>query len=70
MMPDSFTIKKYNKMLKDFGVKTEDELMKKLEEDSLTLPCQCCHKEISINVVKFLDGDPICENCWRNINGF
>ena len=68
MMPNSFTIKKYNKMLRDFGVDTEQQLLEKLEQDSLTLPCQCCHKEFSINVIKFLDGDPICSHCLGDKN--
>ena len=29
MMPDSFTIKKYNKLLQEFKVKNEDELLEK-----------------------------------------
>jgi hypothetical protein len=63
MMPDSFTIRKYNQLLKDFHVKNEQQLLEKLEKDSLTLPCQVCGKEISISIVHFLDGDPICFNC-------
>ena len=66
MIPDRFTIEKYNKMLKDFGVKNEEELMEKLEKDSLTLPCLICEKEISINLIHFLDGEPICSDCLEN----
>jgi hypothetical protein len=63
MMPDRFTINKYNEMLEDFNVQSEEELEKKLVEDSLTLPCQCCGKEISISIVQFRNDDPICPRC-------
>ena len=66
MMPDSFTISKFDKLLKDFKVKNEIELEKKLIEESLTLTCQFCHKEKSIYEFHFYDGDPVCDGCWRN----
>lgn len=68
MMPDSFTIKKYNQLLREFHVKNEQQLLEKLEQDSLTLPCQFCRREVSINEIHFFDSDPVCDCCWRRIN--
>ena len=69
MMPDRFTIQKYNKLLKDFNVENEEQLLEKLEQNSLTLPCLVCGKELSINLIHFLDGDPICSDCLEDYNG-
>ena len=67
MMPDKFTIDLYNKMLNDFGVKSEEELITKLEEDALTLPCIECHKEFPIDCLSFPQGDPVCKKCLEEL---
>jgi hypothetical protein len=50
----------------EFGVKTEQELADKLSEESQFLVCGCCGKEVSIDKIKFVDGDPYCGRCFGN----
>jgi hypothetical protein len=52
-----------NKLLKDFGVKTEDDLLNTLDKESKTLPCIICGNEFSFDELSFPDGDPICRHC-------
>ena len=35
---------------------TKANILKKLEKDSLTLPCQFCHREVTINEIHFFHG--------------
>lgn len=50
-------------LLKDFDVDSEDELHKKLSQESITIPCIVCGKEKSIDEIIFKNGDPYCTIC-------
>jgi hypothetical protein len=52
-----------NKLLKDFGVETEEQLQKKLAEEAKVVPCIHCGKEFPIDELYFIDGDPYCRRC-------
>ena len=54
-------------MLKDFDVENEDELYTKLTENSDTIPCIICSKEIPIEKIKFINDDPYCSKCKGNL---
>ena len=56
--------KSIRNLLKDFGVKTEEELSKKLFDDFFTLPCVCCKREFPIQEMKFFNSDPYCKDCF------
>jgi cytochrome c len=64
-IPDKgdFTMNNYKELLREFDVKTEQELQNKLGEESLTLPCMNCHKEVGIDNIRFIDGNPYCGSC-------
>jgi hypothetical protein len=66
--PPFHSKKNHNRMkesvLRDFNVKTESQLLMKLDKESQTIPCVSCGKEFSINHMRFVDGDPFCENCY------
>jgi hypothetical protein len=64
-----FDLEKYHQLLADFGVKNENELSQKLDKESLTLPCQFCGTEVSINIVRFIDGDPCCQKHYEQYRG-
>jgi formylmethanofuran dehydrogenase subunit E len=64
-MEEEFNEERMKTLLKDFGVKDEDELFQKLIEESKTLPCSSCGHEFIINELIFIDGDPICSSCIR-----
>ena len=55
----------YNAIFQEFGVKTEDELSNLLMEQSGTLPCIECGEEFDIDVIKFIDDNPVCPNCIK-----
>ena len=55
------------KLLKDFDVADEDELYTKLIEDSNTIPCIVCGKEISIEEIYSVNDDPYCKKCKGNL---
>jgi hypothetical protein len=69
MQKGDFNLEKYHQLLADFHVKTEAELSEKLDRESLTLPCQFCGKEVSINTVRFIDGDPCCPKHYEQYRG-
>jgi formylmethanofuran dehydrogenase subunit E len=50
-------------MFREFGVNTEEELTSLLSKEIDTLPCVYCGEEISIDLIKFHNGDPICLRC-------
>jgi len=50
-------------LLKDFNVKDEDELLRKLDRDSKTIPCIVCGYEFGFDELHFIDGDPFCTSC-------
>lgn len=56
---------KFEKLFEEFGVRDEIELSYKLlEVDCHTLPCQGgCGREILIDAIYFVDGDPYCKDC-------
>jgi hypothetical protein len=58
---EDFDKHKMQRLLRDFGVHNENELQKKLDRESKTIPCSICGKEISSG--DFIDGDPICWDC-------
>lgn len=49
----------------EFSVTTEEQLQEKLIKDSLSLPCQFCKKEFSIEKIVFMYGDPCCSPCKK-----
>lgn len=60
---------RFRKLFKEFGVQNGDELEKLLISESYTLPCQGgCNREIPIDDVYFVDGDPFCLICLEEIN--
>jgi hypothetical protein len=48
------------KMLKEFNARDEDELNERLAKEARTIPCIICGKEIPIEQIHFIDGDPYC----------
>jgi hypothetical protein len=58
---ENFNYHKMQSLFRDFGVHSEDELQIKLDNESRTVPCSICGKEI--NSGDFIDGDPICWDC-------
>ncbi len=46
-----------------YEVSSEDQLAAKLYLESQTLPCICCHHERAINLIRFVDDDPVCVFC-------
>lgn len=63
-MSNKISIKK---LLRDFDVIDEDELYTKLIEDSNTIPCIICGKEIPIEKIKFVNDDPYCKKCRNSL---
>ena len=55
-----------NFLLKEYDVKTEDELNQKLNGEINTLPCVRCGKESDIRVLKTICGNPYCRDCYEN----
>ena len=47
-------------ILHEYGVKTEDELAAKLYAEGATIPCIHCGREVSIENIRFEDGNPVC----------
>lgn len=58
----------FKKMYDDFGVSNEDELFDKLIQESETIPCYICGQERALELLKFIDGDPVCIYCLGNEN--
>lgn len=56
------------KLLEDFNADTEEELFDKLVKDSQTVPCLLCKKEFPIELLNFIDGDPYCKKCSKEIS--
>lgn len=56
----------FSSLFADFGVRTEQQLLDKMEEESQNLYCFCCGKEVSIYKVKFVDDEPYCGRCFGN----
>lgn len=50
----------YDVLFKEFGVKDENALSKKLETESSSLPCCNCEEEKDFDDLRFIDGDPYC----------
>lgn len=59
----NFNEENLREIYEEFGVNSEQELLKKLDEESQTLPCFICKKEYEIDVLNFSSGEPICKNC-------
>ncbi len=57
--------KRLNILLHEYNVKNEDELANKLYNDAQTIPCLKCKKETKYEEIKFVNGDPFCENCAK-----
>jgi len=54
-------------LLEDFGVENEDELYAKLTDDSNTIPCIVCGKEIPIEEIRIVGDDPYCKRCKNSL---
>ena len=61
------TVARFTQLLKDFDVRTEDELQLKLDKESRTLPCMECHKEFPIEQIYFVDDNPYCGRCRKEV---
>ena len=48
------------KMLREYGVKSEDELLEKLDETWNKSFCTRCGRELDLTTCAFEDGDPVC----------
>ena len=59
---------KFKKIFTVFDVKDEKELEKKLDNESKTLTCIKCKKEFLIESMRYIDGDPYCqEDYYANV---
>jgi formylmethanofuran dehydrogenase subunit E len=66
---EEFDNKRVAKLLKDFGVKNEEELYKELMQPIITIPCSECGRETEIESIHTIDGDPVCSSClWDKQN--
>ena len=50
--------------LKEFGAKNEDDLLRKMDEESRKLNCILCGREFDIDNIHFKNGDPYCDGCY------
>lgn len=50
-------------IFKEYGAKNDEDLLKKMAKDALTVPCISCKKKIKIEKAKYIGGDPYCEDC-------
>lgn len=50
--------KDLNKMVKELGAKSEDDLAEKLLDDWDKVKCCVCGKEVSLMMAVSIDGDP------------
>lgn len=57
MNRDTFNVKK---ILKDFGAKTEDELLEIVNDTWHVSECTKCGKELDLRTCQYIDGDPVC----------
>jgi hypothetical protein len=69
MKQPSFRSRKlHNRMkesvLRDFGVKSETQLVYKMNKECQRIPCVCCGKQFDIDHLHWIDGDPYCFNCY------
>lgn len=64
---NNFNSSEIQELFDEFGVKTEGELLKKLDQDSYTLKCSMCGKEYIITSMRFPYGDPLCLNCYYDL---
>lgn len=60
---EDFNPKKCKELLNEFGVKSEEELQKKLFEEALIFKCSVCGKEYDVEKVRFKGDLILCENC-------
>lgn len=51
------------KLFKQYGAKTEQELLEKMNEDAKTIVCIVCRKKMKIEKAIWLGGDPYCKEC-------
>ena len=49
-------------LLHDFNVKTEDELYQKLYAEGSFVNCVECGRQVAIEDLHFLNGNPVCWN--------
>ena len=54
-------------LLKDFNVRTEDELQDKLMHESTMVKCtnQGCLNMVDLLNTNFINGDPVCKRCYQ-----
>jgi hypothetical protein len=58
---------RFKDLFKEFGVRNETELSDLLVKESYTLPCQGgCNREIPIENIVFVNGEPWCRNCLED----
>jgi Ca2+-binding EF-hand superfamily protein len=55
-------------ILKEFGVKDENELYLKLMDEALVFECSVCGKKYDVDFVKFIGDKVICVNCLEKKN--
>ena len=55
-------------ILKDFGVAREEELSDSLLKNWSIARCTNCGDKIDLLDAKYIDGDPVCKNCYRRLN--
>jgi hypothetical protein len=60
-------MEKIKKFLKEFNVKSEDELLNKLDEEAQTIPCIVCGKELKFEKIHWNDSDPFCGDCFSEL---
>ncbi len=51
------------KMMKEYGVETEEELQEKLLEDWNRVECFACGRKIKLEKAVIIDEVPYCRNC-------
>jgi hypothetical protein len=46
-----------------YKVTSEDQLLAKLYRESFTITCICCHHDRPLDLIHFINDDPVCSYC-------
>jgi hypothetical protein len=55
----------YREVFGEFSVTNDDDLLIKMAKDAETIPCIICWKEMPIEKIFFLEGDPYCFSHYK-----
>ena len=59
--------KHVDSILEEFDVDTDEELVEKINQDALTIPCYKCRNEFKLGDLNWVDGDPFCDDHYDEI---